>query len=94
MLAFKPTVNFRPEHTVMRVASGRVAGFAVTDSGPIPWATGVFIARVVITFGALSISERPLKLTKLNTAGVPTVVGQDVGKQPVGNDGPVWGYRI
>ena len=48
-------------------------GFEVTDSFPIPSATGVFAASENITFGALSVSDRPFHSAKPKAAGVPTV---------------------
>ena len=47
-------------------------GFDITDSLPIPRLTGAFAAMENMTFGALSVRERPFHSAKPNTAGVPT----------------------
>jgi hypothetical protein len=48
-----------------------VEGFDVTDSLPIPRLIGVFAAVENMTFGALSVSDRPFHSTKPNDAGGP-----------------------
>ncbi len=56
-------------------------GFVVTDSLPIPRLTGMFAARLNITSGALSVSERPFHPANPNVAGVQTVYGSPFGKK-------------
>jgi len=64
----EPTGSQEAEGTQGKV----VDGLDVTDSLPIPRLRGVFDAIENITFGALSVRERPFHSAKPNTAGVPT----------------------
>ena len=47
-------------------------GFEMTDSLPIPRLTGAFAPIENMTFGALSVSERPFHSANPNAAAVPT----------------------
>jgi hypothetical protein len=52
-----------------------VVGFDVTDSLPIPRLMGLFAAMENMTFGALSMSDRPFHSANPNAARVPTSYG-------------------
>ena len=68
-----------------------VDGRGDTVSLPMPRLTGVLVARLHITSGALSMRLRPFHDANPNTADVPTVYGNTFGNK---RSATAWAYAV